>query len=368
MENVLTQARAYQTVIEPLPQNEKTRHFFAAVNGAGGFTSYFDDIFGKAHADRLYLLGGGPGSGKSTLLKRVAAEGETRGLLTERFHCSSSPYSLDGVLFPEMRIGILDATAPHTYLPQAAGVREITVDLGRAWDLGRLYENRNEIFYLSEKKKNEYKKAYLYLRAAYLLTLENDSLIAPYIRWEKLGKITESLCAKAIPKGNHGTRKIRIQRCASGNGNLYFETFSEQANLTYQIRDRYGVAKHFLRALALQAERRRADFLISYAPASEGEIDGLFFPESGVCFTVCTESGDKTVNCERFIDKSGVREVAQKIRFNNRSQKELLGEGYFALAMAGHYHDEIEERYRPCTDFSVTEELTDGICRQIFSR
>lgn len=368
MQNTLIQARSYPTVFEPLPQNDKTRHFFAAVNGSNGFVSYFDDIFGRKYVDRLYLLGGGPGSGKSTLLKRVAAEGEKRGLLTECFHCSSSPYSLDGVLFPETRIGIIDATAPHTYLPQAPGAREIAVDLGRAWALDRLYEKRDEILYLSEKKKNEYRKAYLYLRAAGLLTIENDRLAAPYILWEKLGKYIDSLAAKVIPKGNASAPLIRIQRCASGNGNIYFDTFSEEATVTYQIRDCHVIAKQLFRALAAQAGQRHAKLQLSYAPASEGEIDGLFFPDSGVCFTVYGEKCDKVINCERFIDKKALREITQKLRFNKRSQTELLREGYFALAMAGQYHDKIEEQYRPCTVFSVTEELTEGICRQIFSR
>ena len=55
----LTTATPYTELFGPFDENDTSRHSFAAVNGAGGFRCYFDEIFGKSAVDRLYLLGGG---------------------------------------------------------------------------------------------------------------------------------------------------------------------------------------------------------------------------------------------------------------------------------------------------------------------
>ena len=44
-------------------------HFFASMNTANGFQSYFKEIFDPKQYNRSYILKGGPGSGKSSLMK-----------------------------------------------------------------------------------------------------------------------------------------------------------------------------------------------------------------------------------------------------------------------------------------------------------
>lgn len=364
----LTTATPYTELFGPFDENDTSRHSFAAVNGAGGFRCYFDEIFGKSAVDRLYLLGGGPGSGKSTLLKKAAKRGMQRGEKVEQIHCSSSPFSLDGVLFPERRTALIDATPPHMVAPYAAGVREITVDLGRAWDIAALSERRDEIFALTDRKKREYRKAYLYLHAANLLKNEADSLTSSYILWEKLEKNLSSISEKSIPSGRFFVPETRIARSAGAAGSVYFETFRREAKFTYKITDYRGTGSLYFAGLFARAKKKNAHVFVSYAPETEGEIDGLFFPDSGVYFTAYGSSFDKNINGERFFDKKAGSEITQKLRFTYRSRASLLSEAYFSLAKAGLYHDRIEELYHPCTDFSITEEIGEKLLRQVFAK
>lgn len=367
MERKRVTARPYEAAIEPFSGEDSSRHFFAAVNSGNGFISYFDDIFDREHIDTLYLLGGGPGSGKSTLLKRVAREGLRKGCPVEQIHCSSSPYSLDGVILPDIRTAVIDATPPHTYTPYASGVRELTVDLGRAWDLKKLSTRREDIYTLTDAKKKEYRKAYLYLKAANLLDSEACSLAEPYILWEKMEKNVNSVAAKTIPAGCHYTADIRIQRSAGGAGSIYFDTFSRMAKTVYRICDYRGIGWIYFSALLAQAKRRGAAVMVSYSPETAGRIDGLYFPASGVCFTVYAQTPDKNINCERFADKKAMVNIRQKYQFTLRSRDSLLAEGYEALYRAGVCHDKIEELYHPCTDYGVVEDMTQELCRRIFS-
>ncbi len=78
------------------PQEKKMR-YFAASNSAGGFRSYFDDIFPTEKFERLFIIKGGPGTGKSHLMRRAADFAHKLGCTVEYFHCSSDPLSLDGI-------------------------------------------------------------------------------------------------------------------------------------------------------------------------------------------------------------------------------------------------------------------------------
>lgn len=366
MKNKLMPPKPYTELFGLFDSEDTSRHCFAAVNGADGFRCYFDDIFGRSHVDRLYLLGGGPGSGKSTLLKKAASLGMKRGEKTEQIHCSSDPFSLDGVLFPERRIAVIDATPPHMMPPYAAGVREITVDLGRAWNLNALYEKRGDIFALTDRKKKEYRKAYLYFRAAELLRAEAKNYCAPYILWEKLEKNIAATAAKAIPTGRSYTPEIRIARSAGARGSVYLEPFRTETSFTYHIADCRETAGLYFAGLLAQAKKRKAAVYISYAPETDGVIDGLFFPESGVYFTIYGDKIDKNINCERFFDKKAASETVRKLRFAAQSRQSLLCEAYASLEKAGTLHTDLEKLYHPCTDFSITDEIGEKLLSQLF--
>lgn len=126
---------------------------------------------------RRYFIKGRPGSGKSTMLKKLAAEGESRGLDVEIYHCGFDPHSLDMVIFRELGISIFDSTAPHEYFPSREGDEIIdlygTVIDGMTDDLFA-----DKIETLSKSYKENMKIAISYLAEAKSL---RDSLEKIYI-------------------------------------------------------------------------------------------------------------------------------------------------------------------------------------------
>lgn len=88
-------------------------HFFAGANSGNGFQNLFTEILDLEEAVDLMVLKGGPGVGKNTFMKEVGRTMEEAGAEVEYLWCSGDPASLDGVVLPELRCGVVDGTAPH---------------------------------------------------------------------------------------------------------------------------------------------------------------------------------------------------------------------------------------------------------------
>lgn len=89
-------------------------HIFLGANSGAGFFSLYDQLL-NGRFDDLLIIKGGPGCGKSSFMRTVAKELSAAGWNKIYVNCSGDPDSLDGVLFPEHRVGLVDGTSPHEY-------------------------------------------------------------------------------------------------------------------------------------------------------------------------------------------------------------------------------------------------------------
>src|SRR5690606_23422800 len=135
----------------------KELHYFAGGNTAKGFVHFFDSNF--QDLQRLFILKGGPGTGKSSMIKSIGQEWLDSCYFVEWIHCSSDPDSLDAMILPELKVGIVDGTNPHVIEPKYPGVVDDYVNLGTAWDRSRLLTQKDEIIALSNQIKEGFQKA-----------------------------------------------------------------------------------------------------------------------------------------------------------------------------------------------------------------
>ena len=134
---------------------------------------------------QLYLIKSGPGCGKSTLMKHIAQAAEQKGERIEKIHCASDPDSLDGVIFPEKRQAILDATAPHTMEPDAPGADEVVVSLYHTIDAAKLSLHREEVKALFARNASLRSRAARYIASAGSLLLDSRRAEACCANFEK---------------------------------------------------------------------------------------------------------------------------------------------------------------------------------------
>ena len=146
--------------------------FFLGATTPAGFKGYFEPLRHEPGM-QLYLIKSGPGCGKSTLMKHIAQAAEQKGERIEKIHCASDPDSLDGVIFPEKRQAILDATAPHTMEPDAPGADEVVVSLYHTIDAGKLSLHREEVKALFARNASLRSRAARYIASAGSLLLDS---------------------------------------------------------------------------------------------------------------------------------------------------------------------------------------------------
>ena len=121
------------------------RHLFPGGNTTQGFFSYYPYILPQDKARHIYCIKGGPGVGKSTFMKEIGKAAGERGFAVDNMHCSSDPGSLDGVVIPALRTGLIDGTAPHVVDPRNPGAVDEIINLGEHWDLPGIKRHRQDI-------------------------------------------------------------------------------------------------------------------------------------------------------------------------------------------------------------------------------
>ncbi|WP_162805842.1 hypothetical protein [Sporosarcina sp. PTS2304] len=108
-----------------LAKQANTAHRIIGSLSAGSAHDFIPSI--TKRLKRRLLIKGLPGTGKSTMMRALGKEAENRGIDVLYGWCGLDPSSIDLVLFPELSIGLFDATKPHAY--DAESPRDELVDI-----------------------------------------------------------------------------------------------------------------------------------------------------------------------------------------------------------------------------------------------
>jgi hypothetical protein len=207
----------------------KELRYFAGSNTGRGFVHYFESNF--QGLDQLFILKGGPGTGKSTLMKKIGRFFADGGQDVEWIHCSSDPDSVDAVLIPGLKAGIVDGTAPHIIEPAFPGAVEEYVNMGIAWDRRKLKSRKREIIALNRDIQKTYESAFSSLAEA-LRELEGmDSGIPPSADGGTIDSLADDWIRRLIPgtiREEKGMVKHRFLHAITPDGVLdYFPDLTD---------------------------------------------------------------------------------------------------------------------------------------------
>ena len=349
------------------------RQSFAASNSCEGFKNYYGDVFSDVRVDRLYVIKGGPGTGKSHFMRVVARRARQKGYTVTEYLCSSDPASLDGLILSREgypTVGVIDGTPPHGYEPALPGVREDILNLGAFWNSKALAEQKEAITVLVRKKSAAYANAYAALSAAGRMEAIADALITPCVDYNRIGALVTRLL-RDQPKGE-AYRAIPALRCGvSMAGKHTLHSFEEAARRLLIADEGYGMGYRLTEAMLAVSRACGHEVLVSYHPVYPHKVDGLFYPNTGLCVLV----GDaqpmdripvRSLSLRRYADATALREIRGELRRALSLREQLTDTALRHLSVAATHHFELEKIYAAAMDFTAKEAFTERFCEGLF--
>ncbi len=355
----------------------KIKNYFAGGNTARGFYSLYDSNL--QGLDRLFILKGGPGTGKSSLMKKMGHEWNENGYDIEFLHCSSDNNSIDGVIIPALKVGIVDGTAPHVIEPKAPGAVEEYINLGEAWDARVLSSKKKTIVRLTREISESFQKAYSTFKEALEIHDDWEKIYINSMDFQKAGQLTNKLIEAFFGKmrlNKSADIRHRFLGAATPMGAVDFvPNLTEEISKRYFIKGRPGSGKStMLKKLAAAAEERGVDAEIYHCGFDPHSLDMVIFRELGIAIFDSTapheyfpsRDSDEIIDMYELLIEPGTDELYEEIlgkiadRYKNK-----MTEATSFLARAKELHDKLEAIYIPAMDFTVVERIQHRIADEI---
>ena len=352
---------------------EKTAHIFLGANSGGGFYSLYGQLL-RGRLDDLLIIKGGPGCGKSSFMRTVAKELAAEGWSPIFVNCSGDPDSLDGVLFPEQRVGLVDGTSPHVLEPTYAVAAERYLDLTRFYDVEATKARRAEIVAHTDAYRAAYAEAYHVLRAADALESERRAAVHAVMDFDKLARRVDSLLRRELR--GRAAKRGRVD-CAFLGGMTHkgelclFDTVEALCPRVVALDDSYGLAENALSHARDAAAEAGCDVLACMNPDRPQELHHLLLPAAGLALVTSTARLPYTGEAYRRIRADALaaagldRAEKAKLRLTGRLGRSLRDEATEALRRAKREHDALEKAYNPCVDFDGVYALAAAEARRL---
>lgn len=349
------------------PQNA----YFGGANTPEGFVSDYGELFDEKTFTKVYIVKGGSGTGKSTLIRRCAGAAERCGAKATYILCGSDPDSLDGVLLTrnEIRIAIVDGTAPHTLDPVYAGTCGEIVNCGNHWNAPALEASKSEIVDIVQQKQACYARAYRYLSGALSVRGAGRRSLGQVLLREKMEKCVVRTASSLKPSHQDGQILNRRTLALSMKGACRVPVFS-QAEHVIAVKDCADTTPAFFEKLTevLYSEGHRV--VRSRSPL--GDTAELYLPEQDTAFVSYTEEDrdtyEKIINMQRFVNKEVLTAHRQKRRFGEKCFDALLCGALDSLSEARELHFRLEEIYKAKMDFDGLDQLAESLTNTIVKR
>lgn len=352
----------------------KIRRMFPASNTSEGFYSFFDNILGK-DANRIYILKGGPGTGKSTIMNRFADKALELGYDLELLHCASDPSSIDVVVVPDLKVAILDGTAPHTIDPKLPGVVDEIINLGEYWDEDKLIKNKEKIRILMQTNSKYYIRTYKYLKAARMIyediVWKNEESVDQGKRNVYIEAFIEEILGDIDYSKYLGSERHLFGSAYTPDGWVeYTDSLINDLEEIYYIKGDIGTGKsEFLKRIHTEATKKGLDSEVFHSPLIPEKLETVIIKGLSIGITL-SKSGEqhakKIIDLDTYIDKSKLEIHKEDIREDKEILQKLIDISIKNLTKTKNNHDELEKCYSPNMNFEALDDIADKILAKTF--
>jgi hypothetical protein len=252
-------------------------------------------------------------------------------------------------------------------------VKEEILNLGSFWNHRMLTEKEDVIRSLSRGKSTAYDRAYAYLAACGEVDRAADSRMDGCVHEARLRALAGRIL-RHQPRGEIFSATPAIRRAVGMTGAVCLHTLeraaAEQGGSILIPEDYYGIAYRLTRMIFEGSRDARHTLLVSYHPVYPHKIDGLYYPDSGLCILVGEAeppegTATRSLSLRRYSDAESVRAARSDLRGAYALRGQLMEAAQRELAEASRYHFELERIYASAMDFGAKEAFTEAFCRNL---
>jgi len=360
--------------------NGRVKEVFPGGNTSRGFYSYYDYIIG-VDACRIMVVKGGPGTGKSSLMRKIAAQMVESGFDVELHHCSSDNNSLDGVVFPQIRVAMIDGTSPHIVDPKNPGAVDEIIHLGDYWDEAGMRQFKTEIIRCNREVGKAFQRAYRFLQAAHVIQADLEVLVGEALKCGeanlKAAVLTKHICGDLPVALQPGfLRKLFASAITPDGFRNYLPTLLNQVERVYLIKGAAGSGKATLIGKVAAAAVEHGCYCEGYYCAFDPvKLEHLVVPELGVALSTAVEPHVAAVDSEKAVvidlddclDTAIIAKNTAAIEQDRQLQTALFEKAFINLNQAKAVHDALEQFYISNMDFAAIAEVGERTLKRILN-
>lgn len=356
------------------------RQYFPGSNSCEGFCSLWDNNVNNLN--KLIILKGGPGTGKSTLLSYLADEMTSRGYNTELLWCSSDADSLDGVIFRDIGVGVIDGTAPHLRDPLYPGVVDKIVNLGDFWDEEKLAANRTEIIELTKQNRELFGQTYAKMKQAKQYHDQLEQLYIEGMDWTAVNEMTAQLIEDLFGTSSENKNNINVREthrfagASTPQGPVnYLDELLAEATKRFIVKGRAGTGKSTMtKKIARAAVENGFDVEYYHCSFDPQSIDNIFLPQLGVCLIDGTPPHEKSpgpddavIDMFKFVSEDVYQKNLSAIEETDANYQQSFREALAILSKCKTVHDDLEKYYTQAMNFKAVDRIREEILDDILT-
>lgn len=349
--------------------------YFLGANAPTGFYSLYDQLIDLETARGVYILKGGAGCGKSSFMRRIARHAEAAGYDTQFILCSGDPDSLDALIIPELKVAMVDGTAPHVIEPQYPGVVEHYINLEKFYNSAGLQGAREAVLEDTEGYRKHYKRCYRCLSAASELDADVRELLLTRETQARLVKRARGIISREIKGDGSGGEVVQrfLGALTHAGAVCLWDTVDAQCKRVYSLCDSCGLAHALLSPVLSAASARDFGVIACPDPMAPDRLAHLIIPELSLAFVTSTPELEypgrpyRRIRLDAMVDGEFYHRVRARVRFTRKVSAALKGEAVAALGQAKAQHDALEAHYNPWVDFDGVYARADALAEQLFA-
>ena len=360
--------------------NAHIKKMFPGAVTSQGFYSFYHYMI-QQNANHIFVLKGGPGVGKSTFMKKIGQTLFDLGYDIEYHCCSSDNGSIDGVVIPNLKIALLDGTAPHIVDPKNPGAVDEIVNLGEYWDEAMIKQSKKEILSCNAKVNGYFQSAYFALQEAKIALEEWKYYTKPYQDWTKINQMTlriEEEIFISAPKGQGNERHLFAWAHTPQGKTEFIDTLLHDTDTLYTLIGQPGIGKStFLARIAERASTYSLDVQYYHNTLDPVKLDLIILPELRIALVINSEPYSYTpkfdgkiitLNFEQSLNVAQLMEdYGGELRDCQHRVKQHITRARKHSEKAKAAHDLLETYYVPAMNFSDIEKKLNSILQRILA-